>query len=177
MPTMTAALFVAVVATSTPNCLHKQTTLTPSTKVMTKEFYRDSSTVRRMRHFRQYRVTEQYDLFIYGNQFRHPPAQYLAQCFALNGIEGVDLLRVKLREASDDLTIRDITKLLKEIDAMRMYDVAGDHELMTSLGMQVQHMKDPGWKALVTEMIAKIGHERRNAVGYAPLCRTEAEMR
>jgi hypothetical protein len=143
--------------------------MTPEAVVLAEQFYEDSSTVRQMRRFRDY-STEQYDLFIYGNQYRHPPAQYLAQCFALNGTAGVELLRTKLPSAANDLTVRDIARLLTEIDSMQTYDVAGDRELMAALRGRAETMKDPEWRALVAGWMVRIGQERRQPPWRVPAC-------
>lgn len=161
---LTLASVIAGCATATPG-------FTKSRRAMAEEFYEDYSTKKRMQKFRHYSLFDQYDIYIFGNQFRHPPAQFLASCFALNGVAAVELLRAKLPDANGDLTVRDIVKLLKTIDAMRMYDVAGDAALMAEATARAAKMKDPGWRVLVEDWLTKMGHERRGKVGFAPLCR------
>lgn len=166
---MLAAVWL-IVACAIPGCVTEPAGFSKATQVMTKRFYKDTSVTRRMQTFRQYSINDQYDLFIFGNQYRHPPAQYLAKCFALNGAAGVELLRAKLPHADDDLTVRDIVRLLAEIDAMRMYDVAGDKALMVDLTARVGEMKDLGWKESTERRLAKIGREREEEAGFAPSC-------
>lgn len=132
-------------------------------------FYRQPTTVQ-LRTLRQYTLQDQFNLFLFGNQVRHPPALYLARCFALNGAPAVELLRSKLNVANDDLTVRDIAMLLATIDAMGKYDVAGDTQLITVLKSRVARMRDEGWRDTAERKIASIGHERSERAGQAPEC-------
>jgi hypothetical protein len=134
-----------------------------------REFYRQPTSVQQ-KTFRQHSLEDQLGLFFFGNQVRHPPAIYLADCFALNGAPAVELLRSKLEVANDDLTVRDIVTLLATIDEMGQYDVAGDDRLMLALKTRAAQMKDKGWRDLAQEYIAKIGHERSERAGVAPEC-------
>lgn len=134
-----------------------------------REFYRQS-TSEQQKVFRQHTLQDQLDLFFFGNQVRHPPAIYLAQCFALNGAPAVELLRSKLNTDSDDLTVRDIAMLLATIDEMGQYDVAGDAQLMTVLRSRVAKMRDEGWRDTAERKRASIGHERREGASHAPEC-------
>ena len=132
-------------------------------------FYKQP-TAQQLKTFRQNTVSDQPNLYFFGNQVRHPPAIYLARCFALNGKSAVVLLRSKLVEASGDLTVRDITMLFATIDAMGTYDVAGDVQLMRALSARVAKMQDEGWRDTAEKKIASIGHERNERYGNAPEC-------
>ena len=134
-----------------------------------REFYRQPTSVQQ-RTLRQHSLEDQLGLFFFGNQVRHPPAIYLADCFALNGAPAVELLRSKIEEADSDLMVRDIVTLLATIDEMGQYDVAGDAQLMTALKTRAAQMKDSGWRDLAEEYIAKIGHERSERARAAPEC-------
>ncbi len=123
-----------------------------------------------MMTFRQHALGEQLDLYFYGNQIRHPPAIYLARCFALSGERAVDLLRAKLSSKNDDLTVRDISALLAAIDAMGKYDVSKDAELMSALRSQVANMQDQGWRDTAEKKIASIESYQGVAEGNAPEC-------
>jgi hypothetical protein len=137
---------------------------------LARNFY--SGTVdERMRSFASHPLEEQYNLYLFGNQRRHPPAIYLARCFALNGRAAVELLRAKLELQETDLTVRDIVMLLATIDRMRMYDVAGDAELMKLLEVRVTAMQDREWRESSTGRMQRIGQGREDVVGYAPSCR------
>jgi hypothetical protein len=134
-----------------------------------REFYRQPTSMQQ-KTLRQHSLEDQLGLFFFGNQVRHPPAIYLARCFALNGAPAVELLRSKLEGASDDLTVRDIALLLATIDAMGKYDVAGDTELMTALRSRVAQMRDAGWRDTAEKQVASIGHGRSESASMAPEC-------
>lgn len=134
-----------------------------------REFYRQPTSMQQ-KTLRQHPLEEQLDLFLFGNQVRHPPAIYLARCFALNGMQAVELLRSRLKEANDDLTVRDIAMLLATIDAMKQYDVANDAELMAALKSRAAKMRDAGWRDTTEQKIASIGRERSDRAGIAPEC-------
>lgn len=127
-------------------------------------------TAKQMMTFRQHALDEQLDLYFYGNQVRHPPAIYLARCFALGGERAVDLLRAKLSAENDDLTVRDISALLAAIAAMGEYDVSKDAKLMGALRSQVANMQDQGWRDTAEKKIVSIESSQNVAVGNAPEC-------
>lgn len=134
-----------------------------------REFYRQP-VVNQQKLFRQRNIQDQLDLFFFGNQVRHPPALYLAQCFALNGTPAVELLRSKLKDDIDDLTVRDIAMLLSTIDAMGKYDVAADSQLMALLKQRIVKMHDDGWRDTAERKMTGIGHERSDNASQAPEC-------
>lgn len=134
-----------------------------------REFYRQPTSMQQ-KTFRQHSLEYQLGLFFFGNQIRHPPAIYLARCFALNGTPAVELLRSRLKGPSDDLTVRDIAMLLATIDAMGKYDVAGDAELMGALKSRVAQMRDVGWRDTAEKKVANIGHKRSERASMAPEC-------
>jgi len=127
-------------------------------------------TTEQMRTFRQHTLSEQLDLYFYGNQVRHPPAIYLARCFALSGKGAVEFLRSRLTSKNDDLTVRDISALLAAIDSMGKYDVSKDVQLMDALRMQVANMQDQGWRDTAEKKIASIESSQVTSVGNAPEC-------
>jgi len=134
-----------------------------------REFY-SQPVVDQKKKFRQLSLKDQLNAFFFGNQVRHPPALYLAQCFALNGASAVELLHARLSEDNDDLTVRDIAMLLATIDAMNKYDVAGDPELMALLKQQIMRMHDDGWRDTAERKMNGIGKERSEVASRAPEC-------
>lgn len=138
--------------------------------VATARAFFSQPTTEQMTTFRQHALDEQLDLYFYGNQIRHPPAIYLARCFALGGERAVDLLRAKLSSKNDDLTVRDISVLLAAIDAMGKYDVSKDAALMNALRSQVANMQDQGWRDTAEKKIASIEGSQDVADGNAPEC-------
>lgn len=134
----------------------------------TKEFFRQSA-LERQRTFRERSIDQQMELFYYGNQVRHPPAMYLADCFALNGAAGVERLRSELMRPLGDAYVRDIAMLLSTIDAERTYDVAGDTELMAILRTRVARMQ--AWRDVTIGLVAAIGERRRKHARAQSECR------
>ncbi|HTZ38598.1 MAG TPA: hypothetical protein VMB77_00455 [Syntrophales bacterium] len=98
--------------------------------------------------FSSYDIDKQYAIFICGNQYVHPPAMYLAELFAREGGRVVEFLRIKLLEANEDLTIRDLVLVFVEMSRLKTYDVASDDELMRLMTDRVEGMKDPDWKRI-----------------------------
>lgn len=108
-------------------------------------FYR-LPVLERMATFRSYTVSQQLDIFLYGNQVRHPPEQELALCYALNGPSGAHLLRDRLAKPVTDLDARDIALLLEEMQRYGTYDVRSDTVMMDRLQDRIASMRDKGWR-------------------------------
>jgi hypothetical protein len=118
-------------------------------------FY-ERSLKERISTFPQYSFEDQYAIFLYGNQVQHPPAIYLTDPFAAQGKGIVLPLSDRLRDATDDLTIRDIVMVFSAMSRAKTYDVAGDGRLMTLLRWAAKRMKDSDWKALVEKEISTV---------------------
>lgn len=123
-----------------------------------------------MKTFRNHSLEEQLALYFYGNQVRHPPAIYLARCFALNGANAVEILRTKLKSKNDDLTVRDISSLLEAVDALGRYDVSEDLQLMSALRSSVRSMQDQGWRDTAQNKVISIENSQVVPVGNASEC-------
>lgn len=134
-----------------------------------REFFRQS-TVDQQKTLKNYSLENQYGIYLFGNQIRHPPALYLARCFGLNGRPAVELLSLKLDMELDDLTVRDIAMLLATIDSIGKYDVVGDVSLMAKLRVQVAKMTDAGWRDTAERMVVDIGRHREGASNDTSSC-------
>lgn len=134
-----------------------------------REFY-DQPVNQQAQTFRRRSLEDQLDLFFFGNQIHHPPAIYLAPCFALNGPPAVKLLRSKLDTQPDDLSLRDIAALLGMIDMMGQYDVAGDKQLVAVLSSRIARMKDQNWRQTAEDEVSNFGRRRTEAAKHAPEC-------
>ncbi|WP_157798683.1 hypothetical protein [Dyella ginsengisoli] len=106
--------------------------------------------------FDSYDLGSQYQIFICGNQVIHPPAIYLAESFAKEGGGAVPLLKTKLVQADDDLTVRDIVLVFAEMQRQRSYDVSKDADLVRLIVEKVNGIHDPEWKAIAQENLDKI---------------------
>ena len=112
--------------------------------------------------FASHPFEEQYAIYIYGTQVRHPPAIYLARPFGSEGDKVVASLSKKLIEAHDDLTIRDLATVFSEMSNQNTYDVAGDERLMRLLSDAVAGMKNPAWKAIALKELMSIQSTKPN---------------
>jgi hypothetical protein len=132
------------------------------------DFFRGSTYAQRMSRFRNYAVSTQLDLFFYGNQAIHPPATYLASCFAMSGPSGVSVIRERLEGSLTALETRDIAHLLETMQAMGTYDVRDDPGLMALLENSASAVLGE-WRETIGGMVVKIrsGEDRARQV---PLC-------
>ncbi|MDR6644514.1 hypothetical protein J2X57_003757 [Luteibacter sp. 1214] len=119
-------------------------------------FFRGRTYVQRMSEFRNYRVDTQLELFFYGNQVIHPPATYLASCFAMNGPSGVRVIRRRLSGHLTTLEMRDIALLLETMQAMGTYSVRDDETLMAAIEKSVSEVAEGGWKESIDGMVEQI---------------------
>lgn len=106
--------------------------------------------------FPRYEFEDQYSIYIYGNQVRHPPAIYLAEPFAQKGESIVKGLSSHLERADDDLTVRDIVLVFAEMNRQGTYSVRKNMPLMQLIVKSVAKMKDLGWKATSEKELAAI---------------------
>jgi hypothetical protein len=109
-----------------------------------------------MATFRQHSITEQLEIFFYGNQFRHPPAQGLALCYAMSGPSGAALLKARLSKPGADLETRDIALLLEQMQRYGTYDVRGDTIMINRLSTRIASMHDDGWQKTTTNFMRDI---------------------
>jgi len=100
---------------------------------------------KQMSDFARFPVDTQYAVYLCGNQIIHPPAMHLATPFAAEGAAIVPLLRQKLSQARDDVTIRDIVRVLTQMQVQKTYDVRGDRQLMELMNSSIAGMRDPEW--------------------------------
>jgi hypothetical protein len=123
-----------------------------------------------LQSFRQHGLEEQLGLFFFGNQRRHPPAIYLARCFALGGEPAIETLRSRLTSELDDLTVRDISTLLDAFATIGSYDVAKDAALMEALKMRISSMHDQGWRDTAEKSLHRIERLSGSKSVGAPEC-------
>ena len=112
-------------------------------KIQTEEFLRSDLETR-------------YAIYLCGNQYMRPATIYLAEPFARGGKNVADFLQPKLARANDDLTVRDIVRVFREMRRIGTYDVANDRDLMRLISARVESMKVAEWKESVTRMVEEI---------------------
>lgn len=110
----------------------------------------------RIATFDSYDLKNQYQIFICGNQVIHPPAIYLAEPFAKQGAAAVPLLKTKLAQADDDLTIRDIVLVFAEMQRQHSFNVYEGSGLVKLITEKVNEMHDPGWQAIAQKNVDNI---------------------
>jgi hypothetical protein len=135
-----------------------------------KAFFLDHSASNRMRAFRNYPLDEQVDIFFYGSQSIHPPAIYLADCFALGGRDAVEVLRSRLRVPGSDLDTRDMAQLILAIQTMGTYDVRADSHLLGALRGRISSMRDAGWRETAKSILEDIESDALPRRDDAPQC-------
>jgi hypothetical protein len=148
-------LFTAVILLSSPHIGFTAEVDAQTYRKAIDAFYAQS-VKDQLESFTSHSFNEQYAIYIYGNQVRHPPAIYLAQPFGSEGEKVVTFLSGKLAQAHNDLTIRDIISIFSEISDQRTYYVAGDDRLMSILSSAVDRMKNPDWKSITAKELQSI---------------------
>lgn len=139
-------------------CFSNESEIMPSQ--FDREFFR-LSTAEQVKIFHRYGPEVQYDLLIVGNQIVHPPAFYLVEEFAKEGIFVVPILRSKLAAAKRESTIRDVVAILAEMQRLGSYEVKDDASLMDLVGQQIASMQGQ-WKPVTLRMFEEIqAHPQR----------------
>jgi hypothetical protein len=129
-----------------------------------RKFFQEMSSEEREREFKKYSLAEQYDLYIWGNQVVHPPAMYLAIMLAEEGPAIVPFFTEKLKDTTEELTIRDIASVLRYLAVLKQYDFSKDPALMELIDRRVHGMQGQ-WKDTTAGFVSEIRSvERRGGV-------------
>ena len=121
---------------------------------MISTFFKMTST-EQIEQFSGYRLDEQYEIFIFGNQVVHPPAVYLAEPFAEGGVDIIPFLKSKLESTQKDVTIRDIVTIFSEMRRLKIHDFSKDQGLIELIENKVNAM-DGIWKDTAQKMVSEI---------------------
>ncbi|MDQ1814176.1 hypothetical protein RBA41_12750 [Massilia sp. CCM 9210] len=124
------------------------------------KFFHDIT--RAEQEFVKFSLEKKYDVLICASQGTHPPRLEFASLFASEGAYGVALLKKKLSKTTDDLTVRDISYALHEMQQLDTYDVAVDNELMAILELRIKEMKDEDWRETALRNLKRIRDKERN---------------
>lgn len=107
--------------------------------------------------FPSYDIDMQFQLYICGNQYIHPPLIFLKTPLAMQGEGVAAYLEGKLIDPEiDDLTIRDIVLVFEEMEYLNSYDVRDDTALRELLQAKSREIEDPELRAFVQEQVAEI---------------------
>lgn len=103
-------------------------------------------------------IEKQYQIYMCGSQAIEPPVMGLAGVFASEGGKVVPYLESKLRAANDDLTVRDLLLVFRQMEVMHTYDVHSNSELISLMRDKVSKMKDPQWKKIAESSLHDISN-------------------
>jgi hypothetical protein len=101
-------------------------------------------------------LERQYEIYVCGSQYIHPPILGLVKPFAAQGTPVVNLLRRKLVTVGGDLTVRDIVRVLVEMKRQQVVDARNDVELMGLLDARIEKMKSPEWREITRQMYLEL---------------------
>ncbi len=125
----------------------------PFSTELEKDFFSLSSD-ERYEKFHSYSLEDQFTLMLTGNLRVHPPLLHFTIEFAKNGSVIVPMLKEKLKEDVRGETVRDITRVIKHLKRLDLYDVHDDKELMQLLTDKVNSMD--GWKDFTLEILDEL---------------------
>jgi|SRR5579859_7598402 len=96
----------------------------------------------RLERMRNYSLADQYKIYRYGHDKLEPPALQLATPIAEKGSSAIPFLLQQLRSDKDELAVRDILYLLREMMSMNTFDARKDPILMQTLSDRVRELKN-----------------------------------
>jgi hypothetical protein len=126
------------------------------------EFFYDIA--RAQSEFTTFPLEKKYDVLICASQGTHPPRLEFASLFAAEAKAGAVLLKRHLAEGSDDMTIRDIAYALLRMQELETYNVRADSQLMATLKLRIDGMKNVMWRDVALENFKRLrdGSGNRN---------------
>jgi hypothetical protein len=142
----------------------------PLTEKSIRSFFANQQRSTRIEAFRAYPPRQQVQIFLFGNQVIHPPAKFLADCFALGGKDAVAAVRAKLEVAGSDLDTRDLSKLLLAIQESGTYNVRQDGPLLRQLALRISVMREDGWKDTAEQFFDRIVSDQSPSSSVEPRC-------
>lgn len=113
----------------------------------------------RIARFDEFDINTQYCIFLYCNQIVHPPLLNLGTELARQPLV-LPFIVNKLKDAEDDLTIRDTIYVIEQLSSLKLYAVSQDKELMKLLYKKANEIKDVGWRDLTIKFVNKIDTDR-----------------
>jgi hypothetical protein len=137
-----------------------------------RHFFLEMSPHDQAREFTAYSLDEQYNLYIWGNQVVYPPAVFLARPFARQGPKIVPFLAKKLESAKEEVTVRDITAVFRELADLKLYDFSSNPELMDLLDRTANAMEGQ-WKDATLRDIREIRRGRKGEITHLWFIRLE----
>ncbi|MBD8528275.1 hypothetical protein [Pseudomarimonas arenosa] len=131
------------------------TGLTRKETISAQDFY-SQPMADRLKSYRRNSLEVQLTLFFFGNQIRHPPALYLADCFALSGDAGAELIQKRLQQDTADLNVRDMATLIRAMNEIGSSSLASNPKLIDQLRLRALSIRDSGWREYTLKIVSDI---------------------
>ena len=110
----------------------------------------------RVERSRQLPLDQQYKLFRYGMDVRHPPALDMALPIAERGAAAVPFLLDQLEADRTDKATDQILIVFFRMQLLKTYDVKADASLMNVLSTRVQRIKDEESRRISSATLQRI---------------------
>lgn len=116
-----------------------------------REFFKGAIPTR-MERLEKYPLDQQWGIFRYGNQVKHPPTTGLALPIAKRGKPALDYILGQLEQSENDLDFRDSLVVFQTMQWGHHYDVCGDESAMAAIARNEQNVGDPDWRNVYSAM-------------------------
>jgi hypothetical protein len=127
-----------------------------------KEFFRGDLATR-VERLAAYPLAQQWEIFRYGNQVRHPPDTGLAIPIARRGKPALDFVLHELQIGASDLDYRDSMVVFQTMQWGRHYDICADEVALKRIQANAALIRSPDWRKVYEEMLQNLcRHANRN---------------
>jgi hypothetical protein len=107
-----------------------------------------------IRTLKEHPLEEQLELYFFGAEIIHPPAEYLARPLAGQGSRLLPLLEAKLKGATQGIVVRDVADVLSEMATLKVYDFSRDPSLVDLAERRARELGGV-WTSTTLQMIAE----------------------
>ena len=108
-----------------------------------------------LKKFNSSHIDKKYELVIVGNQIIHPPQMGLIEDFAKQGESSVTFLLEKLEKTDNELTVRDIIFVFRDMKLFKSYDISENNKAMYIIHEKIINMKSD-WKSVALKHYTQI---------------------
>ena len=105
-------------------------------------------------------MDQQWKIFKYGNQVRHPPATVLASPIAKRGKVAVYYILDDLNGSESDLDYRDALVIFQTVQWGGYYNVCGDGTALERIQRNETRIADKSWKTVYAQMFNELCRPR-----------------
>lgn len=103
-----------------------------------------------------YPITQQWKIYLYGNQVIHPPATGLAIVLARQGKPALDYILTSLDSTNNDLDYRDSMVVFQMMEWGNYYRICADESMLSRIKKNQYRIQNPGWRRVYVEMLAEL---------------------